>query len=392
MIRRRSRAAIAVLVLAAAAVLTPSPASATTYTSLIFYGHGKGHGHGMSQYGANGAAAAGHSYPWIVGFYYPGTAWGTKSGDIKVQLSEITNSRLVVKSRSNLTASWAGHTAVWNLGKLQPTADAWQIAPASGGRSQLLSHSSGYWTTQAVVTGTYLQFRAGGAPIQTQVPGGYRSYSGTVAAMPTSPGSTTRDIVDRVALEDYVRGVVPMEMPATWQPEALKAQAVAARTYAAYEMAHPLSPNFHVYDDTRSQVFGGFSAQVASSNAAVSLTAGRILTYGGVAAFTQFSSSNGGYELAGSAPYLVTRADPNDPQRPWNADGSASTRSAARTLTLCAGSGTQLTSLSVTYVPDAGQWVQSVTVGWPGGSCTVTGAQFRVGLGLPSANFAVSLS
>jgi stage II sporulation protein D len=242
------------------------------------------------------------------------------------------------------------------------------------------------------VTGTYLQFRANGGPISTQVPGGYRSYRGTIAAVPPTAGASTRQIVNRIGLEDYVRGVVPVEMPAEWKPEALKAQAVAARTYAAYEMAHPLSPNFHVYDDTRSQVYRGFSVEVGTTDAAVSGTAAKVLTYGGAAAFTQFSSSNGGYELAGSAPYLVTKADPNDPRRPWNADGSASTRAAEQALGLCANHGGTLTNVIVKYVPNAGEWVDSVTIGWPGGSCTVTGAQFRAGLTLPSANFKLTLS
>ena len=74
--------------------------------------------------------------------------------------------------------------------------------------------------------------------------------------------------VNDVALEQYLAGVVPKEMPAAWHPEALKAQAVAARSYA---LAHRLSgKGFDLYADVRSQVYGGVAAEDARATAAKS--------------------------------------------------------------------------------------------------------------------------
>jgi len=65
-------------------------------------GHGFGHGHGMSQYGAEGAARAGRTWRQILGFYYPGTSWGTKGGRVRVLISGDTTRDVVVSPRSGL--------------------------------------------------------------------------------------------------------------------------------------------------------------------------------------------------------------------------------------------------------------------------------------------------
>ena len=59
-------------------------------------GHGFGHGHGMSQYGAEGAAREGKTWREILKFYYPGTAWGTKGGRVKVLISADTSRDVIV--------------------------------------------------------------------------------------------------------------------------------------------------------------------------------------------------------------------------------------------------------------------------------------------------------
>lgn len=65
-------------------------------------GHGYGHGIGMSQYGANGAAAAGLKHPAILAYYYPGTTLGTKTGNIRVLLSKATSTSTIVKALPNM--------------------------------------------------------------------------------------------------------------------------------------------------------------------------------------------------------------------------------------------------------------------------------------------------
>ena len=63
-------------------------------------------------------------------------------------------------------------------------------------------------------------------------------------------------VINHVAIDQYLRGVVPAEMPSSWPAEALKAQAIAARSYALYRI-HPTTGTFDLYDDTRSQVYRG---------------------------------------------------------------------------------------------------------------------------------------
>jgi SpoIID/LytB domain protein len=101
-------------------------------------------------------------------------------------------------------------------------------------------------------------------------------------------------------------------MPASWQAEALRSQAVAARTYGAFDRAAHPSRSYDTCDTTSCQVFGGVGAEDSRSNAAVAATASQVVTYGGKPAFTQFGSSDGGWTSAGSQPYLTAKADPYD--------------------------------------------------------------------------------
>ena len=95
-----------------------------------------------------------------------------------------------------------------------------------------------------------------------------------------------------VGLEPYLWGVVPDEMPDEWPAEALRAQAVVARSYAL--AVRRSSGPFDLYPDVRSQVYGGVAAEEASTTAAVNATAGRVLLYGGKVATTFFFSTSGG--------------------------------------------------------------------------------------------------
>ena len=77
-------------------------------------------------------------------------------------------------------------------------------------------------------------------------------------------------VVDIVGLESYVKGVVPAEMPSNWPVEALKAQAVAARSYALANLQKGLG--FDLYGDTRSQVYGGLAAERPTTTACMPST------------------------------------------------------------------------------------------------------------------------
>src|SRR6185503_12384690 len=104
---------------------------------------------------------------------------------------------------------------------------------------------------------------------------------------------TTGQVVNHVPLDLYLRGVVPIEMPSSWPVEALKVQAIAARSYAVSHL-HPSTGSFDVYDDTRSQVYRGKRAETSAGNTVIATTAGTVLLSGTTVANAVFHSADGG--------------------------------------------------------------------------------------------------
>lgn len=115
-------------------------------------------------------------------------------------------------------------------------------------------------------------------------------------------------------MEEYLRGVVPSECYTTWSQNTLKAQAVAARSYAIV-MKNRASGNYHVDDTTNYQSFT-ITKKTSSTTQAVDATAGQVLTYNNAVAEAVYSASNGGRcrsaQEAGwyATPYLVAKDDP----------------------------------------------------------------------------------
>lgn len=123
---------------------------------------------------------------------------------------------------------------------------------------------------------------------------GGSSYRGDLKIVLTSGGLLTA--VNEVPMEAYLYGVVPKEMPAGWAPEALKAQAVAARSYALYQVTggNFSSQGYDLLATQDSQVYGGVDGEDPRTNAAVDATAGQIVTYNGQVIDALFSASSGG--------------------------------------------------------------------------------------------------
>ena len=101
------------------------------------------------------------------------------------------------------------------------------------------------------------------------------------------------EVINYVNIEEYLYGVVPSESPSSWHIEALKAQAIAARTYVIYQMAHSKEREYDVMDDERSQVYGGVKAEKVSSTNAVNATMGQVLAYKGKPIYAMFTASSG---------------------------------------------------------------------------------------------------
>jgi SpoIID/LytB domain protein len=354
-------------------------------------GHGYGHGRGMSQYGSQGAALAGLTSAQIMDFYYPGTTPGQAGGQIRVWITEDRDRVLTVLARPGLK--------VRDLATKQKTAlpdngtTKWRLSAGSGTRTKV-AFLKKRWITWRTLKGD-AELSAGGQPVTLVLPGGKVAYRGALASRAPRPGKPKRVTVNRLPLDSYLKGVVPRETITSWSPAALESQAIAARTYAAYERANPVGKVSQICDTTSCQVYGGFSAEYASTNAAVEATAGQVrLDAEGRPAFTQFSSSNGGWSAAGSEPYLVAQQDPYDG---WSGNPNTSW-----TLPLTAGNveksypaiGT-LTSIAVDSRTGNGEWggrALDMTLTGTAGSVKTTGEEFRLRVGLKSSWFTLRVS
>lgn len=362
----------------------PDSPDRTSALPTTITGKGFGHGTGLSQYGARYRAEAGQTPNDILAFYYPGTAAGTTSGKIRVLVTADTDGNTKVKAARGLKLTDTGRGRTYRL----PTTrhpKAWRLKVVNG--QTRVHFKTARWHRyrpggRATLTGDG-QFSSSTGVVTLKLPTGKRDYRGALRL-------ANSDTVNVVSLEKYLRGVVPAEMPALWHPNALQAQAVAARTYAAFERADRASSYFHVYDTTRSQVYSGLVAEQPQTTAAIKATEHHIRTYGGSPAFTQFSASNGGFSVAGAQPYLVAAADAFDlyPEwtRPFGAADIAAIESRYPTLGTLQG----ITGITRDGNGPYGGRVLTLTLDGTGADVVVDGATFRFLLGLRSTLFTLS--
>ncbi len=402
--RLRSRAALLTAVLSLASLLpggSPADARATSQSYPVppgrvftVHGHGYGHGHGMSQYGAYGAARHGLRARGILRFYYPGTSLRQlrpgRAARIRVLITDDTTRDVVVSAAAGLVVHDLGAGTAYRLPS-RAGISRWRLNVADG-RAVV-----GYFTT------SWHRYRPGGRttlagdgqfgadePLTLWTPSGRRTYRGGLRAASPSLGSSTRDTVNVVTLDDYVRGVLPAEMPTSWPLEALKAQAVAARTYAAWSRSEAADRHHHICDTTSCQVYRGTAGEDLRADAAAAATSRRVLHHRGAPAFTQFSSSSGGWTAAGSRSYLAARADPYDghdanPVHDW------SVRLGAARVERAYPSIGRLQRLVVTRRDGHGEWggrVERIVLDGRRRNVTLTGDRFRSVFGLRSTWFA----
>ena len=271
--RNLNRLLVSTLLLCAAAPL----ASAQGASRFTIRGAGFGHGVGMSQYGAYGFAQHGSDHRAILAHYYTGTAIGS------------TDPNRVVRVLLQSSRGVASITGATRAGTRRLTPAKTYYLRRRGPSVQLLSarrRPLGTYAAPLRVTGRGNRVLLKGRAINGRVNGTYRG------ALELRPGVAGLDVINAVALDQYLLGVVAAESPSTWPIEALKAQAVAARTYAL--TTNKPGAGFDQYPDTRSQVYGGVAAETANTNAAVSQTRGEVVTYQGAPVTTYFFSTSGG--------------------------------------------------------------------------------------------------
>ncbi len=285
---------IRLAILLAALLLAPS---AEASVSWVVKGHGFGHGVGMSQYGAYGYAKHGKDYRFILGHYYTGTTIGNLGGPRIV--------RVLVGIDSG-DIGFSGATSA--CGKRLDGSRSYEAHRA--GSSVKLRASSG-----RPLADCGRKLRAGGGGRIAIV--GIGTYRGALEAVPTSSDAGSLNVVNAVPVDQYVKGVIPNESPASWPQAALRAQAVAARSYALSVQVN--GNGFDLYDTVSSQVYEGLSSETTATNEAADATKGQIVMYGGKIAETYFSACSGGHTesvqnvfFGPSVPYLVGVPDPFD--------------------------------------------------------------------------------
>ncbi len=272
----------------------PTPTGSTALgASVTFYGRGWGHGVGLSQYGARGRALAGQDAAAILAHYYQGATIGTTANrEIRVLVLEkfgaTATSPLLVYGRGG---EWTidGIAAVFPADarlRVFPAASTgtttWQlIVDGAGGTVLWNTPFSGDLCVRPAANATRLQLWS--------KPSSYDRYRGTLRIIATS----SVNVINELPLETYLRGVVSAEMPTSWPTEALKAQTIAARSYAAVQL-RPGTSTFDVYDDTRSQVYFGSLHEDPATDIVVAASAGQVLRSGSAIANALFHSTGGG--------------------------------------------------------------------------------------------------
>ncbi|MEX1358662.1 MAG: SpoIID/LytB domain-containing protein [Gaiellaceae bacterium] len=354
------------LLLSGAAGVQVAQTSQPPVLTLSVTGRGWGHGIGMSQWGAYGFAQRGATYEEILAHYYPGTEL-SRTGGTSMRV-------LIVESVATVSV---GSDSAFTLRDASGTIRELEPGRYTLGRALKIGEET--FTPP-------LRLAPKGSPL---VVNGAR-YRGTVTV---SVEKRKLSAVNTVGLEAYLRGVVPREVPRTWPAEALKAQAVAARSYAL-ATRKPSGP-FDAYADVRSQVYGGLDGEASETTAAVQATARQVLLYEGKVATTYFFSTSGGKtvdisEAWGSppVPYLVSVEDPYDdasPHHTWGpvAVGSKQLRSALKLRSAPVDARVKL--------GPSGRATQLVLTLADGGEVAVAAGTVRSALGLRSTWFRIGL-
>jgi stage II sporulation protein D len=208
---------------------------------------------------------------------------------------------------------------------------------------------------------------------------GGKEYRGAAELFKGKDGGLV--VLNVLPLEDYLLGVVAAEMPPNWAPEALKAQAVAARTFALQRMAARQSLTYDVYATANDQVYLGVKGEDERSTRAVKATVGQVLTYNGQPITAFFCSDAGGCTKLGTEPYLqpVPCANPSSPFSSWTLNLAPA--QVDQLISAAGGKTGPVTALAAENDPDSGHLI-AITFTGPQGECRITGPKLRKLLGL----------
>ncbi len=316
------------------------PTTTTTLDETVqFHGRGYGHGVGLNQYGARGRALAGQSADEILAAYFTGSTTSTTSPTRNVRVRLMTG----FKATSSRPLRIYGRGGEWEIKGIDATypADAqariWLVkkvvngVPTTFWRLRVYA-PDGTRLLSTKVTGSVVLRPVAGTTIMQlfSKPSTYDRYRGRLKVFLKT---STVKVVNHVRLDDYLRGVVPVEMPSSWPVAALEAQTVSARSYAVRRL-HPGRGSFDLYDDSRSQIYRGIKAERPATDEAIADTAGEILMSGTSVVNAFYHSTGGGATenneyawvsssgklVAGPVGYLRGVADVAPDGTPYDAD------------------------------------------------------------------------
>lgn len=398
---RRISARVFATVATAAALIMPNTFDATARADnavrpsgqkITVIGAGWGHGRGMSQYGASAAAKKGLTYDKILAFYYSGTTLGAlKDSTMRVWITADSDAAVQVRPVSGQTvADSAGHSVTLPTG---PSYAQWRISRSGPNRVLAYRNAVGAWlpyqAKNLIPTRVWYVSNPSTGTVKLAMPGGStRVYSGKLALRFKGARAIT---VNYVSMETYLRTVVPAEMPAEWAPEALKAQAVAARTYAAKERAsRPSGAIYDICDSSSCQVYKDNGGRFATTDRAIAATANTVVLYKDGLALTQFTNSNGGWAAGDpDLAYLTAKKDPYDPVKTWTKTLTAADFQKAYPAIGTFVSVQVATRQGVGPYAGAGR-AATVKITGSAGSVTVSGRSFKSKFGLKETLFSFS--
>ena len=394
------------IALVAAATLSASPSGAAT--RFRFFGSGYGHGIGMSQWGAYGLAKQGWSADRILTHFYQGTrvrddvayprrvrvglAWGL--GKVHLTAKE---------GRVRLTLGGPGGTVVGEI----PRGDTWTVRAGSGAYVIVDDRGDrvGGQTWGSASEDLFATYEQNGARLQipeaSDGPGAYSDIRGHLEVDLYSCTDRCRiRLILPLRLEEYLYGL--SEVPSSWPTTALRAQAIAGRTYAAYILKRYDRRGYcdcDITDGTNDQVYAGAAKELGTGGsrwtAAVDATSGRVVAYDGNLIQAFYAASDGGHSEnvedawhggngAYAIPWLTGVCDPGEDTsaNPWT-DWSKSFTAAEVTSRLRPYTGGigRVGSFGSIRRGVSGR-VVTVVVRGELGQASISGPQLRAGLGL----------
>ncbi len=378
---------------ASAPVSAPAAPAATGGATFTFTGRGWGHGVGFSQYGARGRSLAGWSAARILRHYYRGTVLATApTRRVRVLLSR-GRARVAVGGDAPARVIGTAASGRRRVARLAPRS-VYTLRVLPGGRVALARGPRRVVVFRGTVRVRPIA-RSGAVAWGPARPEADRRYRGELRAVPRGG---RLDLVNVVDLEDYLRGVVPREIPASWAGDAFTAvvaQAVAARSYALATMRS--ATTYDVFDDDRSQVYGGVAGEDPRTTRAVIRTRATVLKYRGQVITAFFFSTSGGrtesasniFGAAAARPYLVSVPDGFDrisPLHVWPDRPSFTGARLARLLGLPA----PVTDLRVVRRGDSPRVLEARATIAGGRTETFTGTALRSALGLRDTWFRIA--